>query len=154
MCMHTTGPCSICIGSLLDTMLTDTYETKCKMPLLLAEAQAPGPLASLALGSVGPTGEPRPPSSRLQVAGSRQLGCYRLARGGRYPVSVPSCMYHVSRDFRNKQIGSAPPPPVPGAPPVLGSLLWSVEGLPSTRNWPFRWPLSPTGPPQVIPKAM
>jgi hypothetical protein len=39
-------------------------------------------------------------------------------------------------------------------PPVLGSLVWSAEGLPSTRNWPFLWPLSPTSPPQVIPKAM
>jgi hypothetical protein len=45
-------------------------------------------------------------------------------------------------------------PAPPGGPPVLGSLVRSAEGLPSTRNWPFRWPLSPTSPPQVIPKAM
>jgi hypothetical protein len=45
-------------------------------------------------------------------------------------------------------------PALPGGPPVLGSLVWRAEGLPSTRNWPFRWPLSPTSPPQVIPKAM
>jgi hypothetical protein len=33
--------------------------------------------------------------------------------------------------------------------------VWSAKGLPSTRNWPFRWPLPPaTSPPaQVIPKA-
>jgi hypothetical protein len=42
------------------------------------------------------------------------------------------------------------PAPLPGGPPALGSLVWSAEGLPSTRNWPFRWPLSPTSPPQVI----
>jgi hypothetical protein len=68
---------------------------------------------------------------------------------------------YVSRDFRNnnknRSADSPPPPvppPVPGAPPVLGPLVWSAEGLPSTRNWPFRCPLPPPSPPQVIPKAM
>jgi hypothetical protein len=56
------------------------------------------------------------------------------------------------RGFRKNKTGSADPPPPPGGPPVLGSLVWSAEGLPSTRNLPFRWPLPPTSPPQVIPK--
>jgi hypothetical protein len=44
-------------------------------------------------------------------------------------------------------------PAAPSGPPVLSFLVRSAEGLSSTHNWPFRWPLSPT-PPQVIPKAM
>jgi hypothetical protein len=60
---------------------------------------------------------------------------------------------YVRRDFRKKKSGPRTPRP-PGGPPVLGSLVWRAEGLPSTRNWPFRWPLSPTSPPQMIPKAM
>ena len=44
-------------------------------------------------------------------------------------------------------------PAPPSGPPVLSFLVRSAEGLSSTHNWPFRWPLSPT-PPQVIPKAM
>jgi hypothetical protein len=36
----------------------------------------------------------------------------------------------------------------------LGMLARSAEWLPSTRNWPFRWPLPLTSPPQVIPKAI
>jgi hypothetical protein len=59
-----------------------------------------------------------------------------------------STLRYVSRDFRKKKAGPRTPRP-PGAPPVLGSLVCSAEGLPSTRNWPFRWPLSPTSPPQV-----
>ena len=64
-----------------------------------------------------------------------------------------STLRYVRRDFRKKKSGPRTPRP-PGGPPVLGSLVRSAEGLPSTRNWPFRWPLSPTSPPQVIPKAM
>jgi hypothetical protein len=37
-------------------------------------------------------------------------------------------------------------PRPPGGPPVLGFLVRRAEGLPSTRNWPSRWPLSPTSP--------
>jgi hypothetical protein len=58
------------------------------------------------------------------------------------------------KGLSQKQIGSADSPPPPGGPPVLRSLVWCAEGLPSTRNWPFRWSLSPTSPSQVIPKAM
>jgi hypothetical protein len=64
-----------------------------------------------------------------------------------------SALRYVRRDFRKNKTGSADSPP-PRSPPVLGSLVWRAQGLPSTRNWPFRWPLSPTSPPQVIPKAM
>jgi hypothetical protein len=46
-----------------------------------------------------------------------------------------STLRYVRRDFRGL-------PAPPGGPPVLGSLAWRAEGLPSTRNWPFRWPLS------------
>jgi hypothetical protein len=60
-----------------------------------------------------------------------------------------------AKGLSQKKIGSADSPPAPpGGPPALGcSLEWRAEGLPSTRNWPFRWPLSPTSPPQVTPKA-
>jgi hypothetical protein len=54
------------------------------------------------------------------------------------PQSGFSAPRYVSRDFRQKKIGSADSPPPPGGPPVLGSLVWRAEGLPSTRNWPFR----------------
>jgi hypothetical protein len=64
-----------------------------------------------------------------------------------------STLRYVRRDFRKKKSGPRTPRP-PGGPPVLGALVWRAEGLPSTRNWPFRWPLPPTSPPQVIPKAM
>jgi hypothetical protein len=65
-----------------------------------------------------------------------------------------STLRYVRRDFRKKNRVCGLPPRPPGGPPVLGSLVWRAEGLPSTRNWPFRWPLSPTSPPQVIPTAM
>jgi hypothetical protein len=73
------------------------------------------------------------------------------------PQTGFSARRYVSRGFR-KKIGSADSPPAaprpPGAPPVLGSLVRrSADGLPSTRNWPFRWPLPPTSPPQVVPKG-
>ena len=80
-----------------------------------------------------------------------QLECYRLALGVCSPVLVPSDMYEGTFAKKNRVRGLPAPP---GGPPVLGSLVWRAEGLPSTRNWPFRWPLSPTSPPQVIPKAM
>jgi hypothetical protein len=51
------------------------------------------------------------------------------------------------REPRTSRPPGAPPP----GPGPLGA--WGAEGLPSTRNWPFRWPLPPTSPPQVIPKA-
>jgi hypothetical protein len=52
-----------------------------------------------------------------------------------------STLRYVRRDFRQKnrvRVRGLPAPP--GGPPVLGSLVWRAEGLPSTRNWPFRWP--------------
>jgi hypothetical protein len=55
-----------------------------------------------------------------------------------------------TKGLSQKKIGPADSPP-PRCPPGPGFL--SVErggGLPSTRNWPFRWPLSPTSPPQVV----
>jgi hypothetical protein len=64
-----------------------------------------------------------------------------------------STLRYVRRDFRKKKSGPRTPRP-PGGSPVLGSLVWRAEGLPSTRNWPFWWPLPPTSPPQVISKAM
>jgi hypothetical protein len=76
-----------------------------------------------------------------------------LALGARSPVLVPSDMYQGTF-FRKNKSGPRTPRP-PSGPPVLGSFVRSAEGLPSsTRNWPFRWPLSPTIPPQVIHKAM
>jgi hypothetical protein len=56
--------------------------------------------------------------------------------------TIPRC---VSRDFRKKKIGSADSPPPPPPPPVLGSLVWSAEGLPSTstRNWQLALPVAP-----------
>jgi hypothetical protein len=54
-----------------------------------------------------------------------------------------SILRYVRRDFRKKKSGPRTPHP-PGGPPVLGFLVWRAEGLPSTRNWPFRWPLSVT----------
>jgi hypothetical protein len=74
-----------------------------------------------------------------------------LALGAHMPVSVRSGLYQGA--FAKQKSGPRTPHH-PGAPPVLGSLMWSAEGLPSWRNWPFRWPLPPTNPPQVIPKAM
>ena len=74
-----------------------------------------------------------------------------MALGACSPVLVPSDMYEGTFAKKNRVRGLPAPP---GGPPVLGSLVWRAEGLPSTRNWPFRWPLSPTSPPQVIPKAM
>jgi hypothetical protein len=78
-------------------------------------------------------------------------GMLPIGPGG--PQSGFSTPRYISRGFRKKKSGPRTPRP-PGGPPALGSLVWSAEGLPSTRNWPFRWPLSPTSPPQVIPKAM
>jgi hypothetical protein len=69
-----------------------------------------------------------------------------------------SILRYVRRDFREHKSGPTrtPLPAPPGGPPVvLGSLVRRAKGLPSTRNWPFRrWPLPPTSPPQVIPKAI
>jgi hypothetical protein len=45
-------------------------------------------------------------------------------------------------------------PPCSSGKLHLSSELAEGEGLPSTRNWPFRWPLSPTSPSQVMSKAM
>jgi hypothetical protein len=45
-----------------------------------------------------------------------------------------------------------PAPPVPPCPGFRRGR--SAEGLTSTRTWPFRWALTPTSPPQVIPKPM
>jgi hypothetical protein len=47
-------------------------------------------------------------------------------------------LHYVRRDFRKKKSGPPPPPPVP--PRAGFFLVWSAEGLPSTRNcnWPFR----------------
>jgi hypothetical protein len=57
---------------------------------------------------------------------------------------VPSGMYQGT--FAKKKSGPRTPRP-PGGPPALGSLVWSAEGLPSTRKWPFQWPLPPTSQP-------
>jgi hypothetical protein len=79
--------------------------------------------------------------------------CQAIGPGGLQ--SGFSTLRYARRDFRKKKTGPRGLPAPPGGPPVLGSLVWRAEaGLPSTRNWPFRWPLSPTSPPQVIPKAM
>jgi hypothetical protein len=66
-----------------------------------------------------------------------------LALGVCSPVLVSSDMYEGTFAKKNRVRGLPAPP---GAPPALGSLVWRAEGeggLPSTRNWPFRWPLSP-----------
>jgi hypothetical protein len=65
-----------------------------------------------------------------------------LALGARSPVLVPPGMYQGAFATTKNRARGLPAPP--GAPPVLGSVVWSAEGLPSTRNWPFRWPLSAT----------
>jgi hypothetical protein len=65
---------------------------------------------------------------------------FPIGPGG--PQSGFSTPRYVSRDFRKKKSGPRTPRP-PGSPPVLGSLVWSAEGLPSTRNWPFRLPVAP-----------
>jgi hypothetical protein len=39
-----------------------------------------------------------------------------------------SILRYVRRDFRKKKTGPRTPRP-PGAPPVLGSLVWRAEGL-------------------------
>jgi hypothetical protein len=77
-----------------------------------------------------------------------------LALEAHRPVLVPLgiCILCIKGLSQKNRVRGLPAPP--GAPPVLGSLVRSAEGLPSMRNWPFRWPLSPTSPPQVIPKAM
>jgi hypothetical protein len=77
------------------------------------------------------------------------------------PSSALRYMYQVSntkdqgpgpRGFRKKKLVRGPPaPPVPWASPGFLSAERG-EGLPSTRNWPFRWPLlPPTSPPHVVP---
>jgi hypothetical protein len=76
-----------------------------------------------------------------------------LALRAHRPQAGFSTPRYVSRGFRNKNKKSGPRTP-PSGLPVLASLVRSAEGLPSTRNWPFRWPLPPTSPHQVIPKAM
>jgi hypothetical protein len=87
-------------------------------------------------------------------AGDRRMVARVLPIGPGGLHSGFSILRYVRRDFRQKKSGLRTPRP-PGGPPVLGSLVWRAEeGLPSTRNWPFRWPLPPTSPPQVIPKAM
>jgi hypothetical protein len=63
-----------------------------------------------------------------------------LGLGAHRPVSVPSGMYQGAFAKKN---GSADSPPPWWRPPVLGFLVRSAEGLPSTRNWPSRWPLLP-----------
>jgi hypothetical protein len=68
------------------------------------------------------------------------------------PTGRFQCPQVCIKGLSQKQIGSADSPP-PGTPPVQGSWVWSAEGLPSTRDWPFRCPpLPPTSPPHVIPK--
>jgi hypothetical protein len=74
-----------------------------------------------------------------------------LALGAHRPVSVHSGMYQGA--FAKKSGPRTPRPP--GGRPALGFFVRNAEGLPSTRNWPFRWPLPLTSrPPQVIPKAI
>jgi hypothetical protein len=66
----------------------------------------------------------------------------------------PQVCIKYAKGLSQKKHGSADSPP-PRWPPVLGFLVRSAEGrLPSTHNWPFRWSLPPTSPPQVIPMAM
>jgi hypothetical protein len=77
-------------------------------------------------------------------------GC--LVRGRSYPKPVSVGSYEVVRIEVLRLTSSLPAPPA-GAPPVLGPLVQSAEGLPSTRNWPFRWPLPlpPTSSPPQVP---
>jgi hypothetical protein len=80
----------------------------------------------------------------LLLSAVSDVTCYRLAleacspRCG--PVLVPSDVHEGT--FAKKKSGPRSPRP-PGGPPVLGSLVWRAEGLPSTRNWPFRLPVGP-----------
>jgi hypothetical protein len=53
-----------------------------------------------------------------------------------------SILRYVRRDFRKKKSGPRTPRP-PGGPPVLGSLVWRAEGLPSTRNAQLALPVAP-----------
>jgi hypothetical protein len=87
------------------------------------------------LGWSGPRpGEGRP-SARQYVAGWT---------GGQHPGF--SSLNYVLKDSIEKNRVRGPPAP-PGGPPFLGMLARSAEGLPSTRNWSFRWPLPLTSPP-------
>jgi hypothetical protein len=99
----------------------------------------------------------QPATSQPGAARTLQIGPGAGPQAGfsapRYVLSV--IKYQGTRDFRKKKWVRGLPAP-PGGSPVLGPgfLSAGAEGLPSTRNWPFRWPLSRTSPPQVIPKAM
>jgi hypothetical protein len=66
--------------------------------------------------------DPRP-----QDGGSEDLAAVALCG----PVLVPPGMYQGAFAKQNRARGLPAPP---GGPPVLGSLLRSAEGLPSTRS--------------------
>jgi hypothetical protein len=133
------------------------------------------PHCALALYALYARNARRPPTanarsrSGLVYPASTGTGRLELALGARGTQSairfqcpgLPHCPQicikgQGTRDFRKKQIGSADPPP-PRWPPGPGFL--SAERGRAAQHAqlalpPFRWPLSPTSPPQVIPKAM
>jgi hypothetical protein len=82
--------------------------------------------------------------SSLDVARMLPVGPGGLQSGFSFRILRSQICTACTKDegaFAKKKIG-------PADSPVLGPLVRRAEGLPSTRNWPFRWPLSPTSPPQ------
>jgi hypothetical protein len=84
------------------------------------------------------------PTANITAVSSTE---YRYREPYRWPCGCPQAGFstprYVSRGFHKNKSGPRTPRP-PSAPTAsLGFLVWSAEGLPSTHNWPFRWPLPP-----------
>jgi hypothetical protein len=124
------------VGGVIKATSASVFYVFCAfLSLCLAVLGAPPPPCA-ALWVIEVTG-----CARVRLDATRTRSYLLLARmapiGPGGLQSGFSILRYVRRDFRKKKSGPRTPR-APGGPPVLGSLVWRAEGLPSTRNWPFR----------------